>query len=103
MRRAFLALFGGAAAAQMRPENYCVSEGCASVKNTRYKPKNGECPVCGTMAPKRYDKYLLIGGGGSIAVNGPCPTGERCEYRKNLLARCSHCSNAFYQDAEVAK
>lgn len=44
-------------------------------------PRNGECPVCGTMAPGRA--YL--------------PSG------KSLVISCLHCRVLFRQDAEEAK
>jgi len=47
----------------------------------RPKPRNGECPVCGTMA-KKYDRWDI----------GMMPPHE--------LVRCTHCSAAFWQDAE---
>ncbi len=56
------------------------------------RPKNGECPVCGTMAPQFH--------------TATCPEGEMCLVTQdmNISASrridCAHCSTTFRQWAE---
>ena len=44
------------------------------------RPKNGQCPVCGTFAQA-----------------------FKSEDVKSWMVRCNRCSNGFWQDAEVSK
>lgn len=97
-RAAFLAFFGLGAAGQslpdprtlplyMAPNN--VSPTCGEVRAPAcgapvHKPRNGECPVCGTMA-KPYVRMDI----------GMEPV--------QRTVRCAHCSAAFWQDAEDVK
>lgn len=60
------------------------------------KPKNGQCPQCGTMAPAWRNPPICMG----------MPDGLRGEYKpvpcgpNEKVVRCAWCSNAFWQDAE---
>lgn len=86
-----------------------------TVEHQPYKPANGECPVCGTMAPT-YRRMMVSMG--FMAKCKPTP-GYRaddvrtwvvqCEEVKDWdgpqsrTVRCAHCSAAFWQDAEDVK
>ena len=80
-RKWFLSLLGIGAAGQefvttpITPE---MDKRLRSGGSLRPKPRNGECPVCGTM----YERI------------GSVPSG------KTALNRCTHCNAAFWQDAE---
>lgn len=85
-KQALLAFFGIGAAGQTVKLNeaypvYTIPKDGNSGGYLRPKPRNGECPVCGTMA-KKYDRWDI----------GMMPPHE--------LVRCAHCSAAFWQDAE---
>ena len=67
------------------------------------KALNNQCPVCGKMAPpakkKKEGTYVC-----SVVVNAK-EGGETGEFECpiGVLARCSRCNAAFWQDAEVIK
>jgi uncharacterized protein with PIN domain len=55
------------------------------------KPKNGQCPVCGTQAkPWKIE-------------NGMITDSHSHAFGTRELIRCAHCSNAFWQDAETGR
>jgi len=64
------------------------------------KPANGQCPVCGTVAPKiakRTDGAYVC----QVVIDPQVGlTGSyECGQLHSSIVRCSHCSAAFYQDA----
>lgn len=77
---------GGKASAQQRrlaDDSAPITATCTSMNFKgscvpyRDKPANGECPVCGTRAPKfKAEEYTTV-----------------------KFTRCAHCSAAFYQAA----
>jgi len=80
------------------------------------RPANNECPVCGTMAaPYSIASVVKARNGmgpclgspiGFADVNGISTIHANCvpsterEIPKSRMARCAHCSAAFWQDAE---
>lgn len=91
MTRRLLAMLGfESAAAQVVTTTECKDAHCgnfeAVIVKPRRKPANGECPVCGTVAPKFTPIYW------GNELDSMTPTAN--------LIRCAHCSAAFYQDAE---
>ncbi len=84
MTRRLLTMLGfGGAAAQVKTTTECKAENAhcgsfeAKIVNPRPKPASGECPVCGTVAPK------------------PDP-----RLPDEVLVRCAHCAVAFWQDQD---
>lgn len=73
-RKWFLSLIGLGAAGQTTISIYAPQSG-------KTKPRNGECPVCGTMAQR--NKY------------GP--------YSEPAIVSCEHCRVVFRMDAEEVK
>ena len=76
-------------AEEARWKGKCVGMGykpvdCFPIGWQNGKAKNGQCPVCGTMA-KPIGRI-----GGPYLENG----------WNTWQARCAHCNAAFYQDAE---
>lgn len=67
------------------------------------KPANGDCPVCWTAAQKLYLRNTgfaeCVGVGDGLTVK--CTNSY--EKKRTELIRCSHCSTAFFQDAEDVK
>ena len=81
-RKWFLSLLGIGAAGQTKiPAQSGID---VDYVPARPKPKNGQCPVCGTLAEK-YDRWDI---------------GMMPQYQ---LVRCTHCNAAFWQDAEDMK
>ncbi len=74
-RRVLLSFLGLPLAAQTPPRPPTPAP------NKDYRPRNGECPVCSTMAPAQaLTKWVGATGSGVV------------------LVRCAWCSNAFYQN-----
>lgn len=109
MRRAFLMLFGGGLSGQITTTPQSVFT-CGSsdpkvcdeiARRAKRKPANGECPVCGEMAPPLKPRIIAyrtrLDSDGAHYMepiyDGPSPR----------TVRCAHCSNAFYQDAEAPR
>lgn len=91
--RFLAALFGFGAAAQV-PQSSEMAAGMGTAWDKR-KPKNNECPVCGTMAepfhkPRYWDNY----------PSGFVETGADGRSRPVDVTRCKHCNAAFWRDAE---
>jgi rubredoxin len=59
------------------------------------KPKNRECPVCGTMAKPYKTIHDCFG-----PVNMKDGSMKFVDCEPQRLIRCERCSNAFFQDAE---
>lgn len=111
MRRAFLMLFPGLAWGQ--------STATLGVHQPpKRRPLNGECPVCGTVAPKFEPKLsdyyadnaclsqrVPVGTkiGEIVSVIASCRHPDVSDLPKRQEVDCAHCRNAFYQDAEVSK
>ena len=101
-RPAFLAaLFGIPVAAQqpvaMSPQMH-IPVGAWSVDG----PKNGQCPVCGEMAPRftlRQAEVASANELGWVFSRYVTANGHKQE-TATRLTRCARCSVAFYQDAE---
>lgn len=86
-RKWFLGLLGIGAAGQESVTTPITPEMVKRLQSggsLRPKPRNGECPVCGTIAQK-YDRW---------------DTAMMPQYE---LVRCAHCKAAFWQDAEDAR
>lgn len=103
-RRGILgALIGCAVASGQVMQPAIVSDGDLIVR--KVKPKNGECPVCGTVAdkyPARQElknchgpsDILPTSGDSNVLVCDPVYiSGER-------VVRCAFCNCAFFQDGE---
>jgi hypothetical protein len=82
----------------------------------RSKPKNGECPVCGTVAApfsaKEYEEQYCAFRSDTDRADDPddiktCAPDAvktiKVKPQDMVFIRCSFCSAAFYQDAEAAK
>lgn len=106
MTRRLLALFGMQAAAQIVP----TGNGGAP------KRRNGECPVCKTMAePFRPTLEGMFGGDICLpprhtgdprylgATNSVCRVPDKDDLPKARHVRCANCSVVFVQDAEVSQ
>lgn len=68
-------------------------------------PANGECPVCGTMAPPNRS-IRFCGGPKDKKESWPGNTLTACfpeDPSYISLIRCSQCNVAFYQDGEYIK
>ena len=93
-RFSFLAaLFGfGAAAKAQVPQSSEMVSGMGTAWDTR-KPKNNQCPVCGTMA-KAYHKSAAGRCCGNTTIcfpeDPPCTD----------IVRCARCNCIFGRDAE---
>ena len=73
-----------------------LTRGCAVEAGiTTDKPVNGECPVCGTMAPAYFPQTGRV-----LTVIPPINVPAEPDSR---IVRCSHCNDAFWQDAEGVK
>ena len=128
-RKWFLGLIGLGAAGQslpdprtlplhMAPNN--VSPACGEIRTPAcgapvHKPRNGECPVCGTMAPA-YKRMMV--GMGFMAKCKPTPNYRADDVRTWVVqceevrdwdgpatrtVSCAHCRVRFDQDAEEGK
>lgn len=70
----------------------------------RVKPRNNECPVCGTFAKKHGATYVMNGyrtcdpNEGSTIDGGKVCFDGRPEFVEHLT-RCKFCNAAFWQDA----
>ena len=101
-RKWFLGLLGiGAAGQEIQESHPIYTIPRYTVEHHPYKPKNGECPVCGTMAPRYelskaagmyYDKFL-----------GAWVDSEITAHYHTRTISCTHCRVIFAQDAEYAK
>lgn len=118
MSRRLLAMLGfGGAAAQVSTPTVCNTPECGTAELVikKRKPANGECPVCGTVAPKfepKLSDYYAEGAclslrapkdakiGSLYAVNAICRYPDKDDLPKSRPVRCTHCSAAFWQDAE---
>jgi len=73
------------------------------IGHSRCKPRNNECPVCGTMAPAykntRFMKFKPCPGERSGELTAIVCADEVPIQSENLI-RCSHCNTAFFQDGE---
>ena len=95
-RKWFLSLLGiGAAGQQIQESNPIYTVPFHAVKPQPYKPKNGECPVCGTMAPKYFAQSARV-----LTVIPPINVPADPDSK---IIRCTHCNAAFWQDAEGVK
>lgn len=126
MRREFLMLFGGLFAqaprvATIGPKRHVVvvdafsGELAYALLAHQPKPPNGQCPACGTMALSFKQEFIdgptAIDWDATEAARKKDPTityvvmkrPDKIPLYAAQLIRCAHCSNAFYQDAEVAK
>jgi len=100
-RKWFLGLLGiGAAGQEIQESHPIYTIPYHTVTHQPYKPKNGECPVCGTMAPKYVrDENLKI-----FVSDGPGLTvTERLYEPATRTVSCTHCRVRFDQEAEDAK
>lgn len=72
----------------------------------RVKPKNNECPVCGTMAtPFTREKWAKdvnsrYACAGTPAGSSMCSQATPEDAPKSNLIRCAYCSAAFWQDTQ---
>ena len=69
-----------------------------SVMPKRTKPANGECPVCGTMAPPyilQSGEYMYY----DAQLDAWIDLSLAAHYRTRMIS-CSHCRVMFQQDAE---
>lgn len=96
-RGIFVALVGGivAKAQALRPD--ILPDGDLSVR--KVKPKNGECPVCGTMhvVPPPYSAFE----GSIVAGHTEPPLPRRADHTGLVTAterRCEFCSVVFWVD-----
>ena len=107
MRRMFLGFIALAGARLLKGQQVIyhvpVSKTESMYPPDKYKPKNGECPVCGTMAPEFKAQPIDA----SIATPAvgvwPPPkiqVGYAPGFASTRMTRCAHCNNAFFQDAE---
>ena len=95
-RKWFLGLIGlGAAGEQIQESHPVYTIPHHTVKHRPYKPRNGECPVCGTMAPKYFAQSARV-----LTSNPPIYVPGEPDSK---IVRCSHCNDAFWQDAEGVK
>lgn len=106
MTRRFLALFAPSLLAAQAPRVTCRGMDC-EVKPRIPRPRNGECPLCGTMAkPLNYraDVQLLP------ECKKPSTPDEKavCEIAVDIMTKrspsrrvdCEHCGCTFRQWAE---
>jgi hypothetical protein len=92
-----LGLISGAVAKAQVMRPAILTDGDLVVRQV--KPKNNECPVCGTLADK-YQARQGLGdcrgsgnGVGDVACAAVYIYGER-------VVRCTFCNCAFFQDGE---
>lgn len=96
-RKWFLSLLGISAAGQttIRIYNPAVE---------KPKPRNGECPVCGTMAPAYKRKRVKSGFMRNCKPLGnwgmECEQDEHWDGPETITISCVHCRVRFDQDAE---
>jgi hypothetical protein len=100
-RATFLSLFGLGAAGQQMPEPKSIASG----NGVRPKPRNGECPCCGTQAPPfRPVPPPMCGDTMIILENGAMSSLCNKEFLpKRTQVECAHCRVIFGQDAEGEK
>lgn len=75
------------------------------------KPKNGQCPVCATVAPKfepTTREWQQLYPSGPFRGNGKMSFGmiaywEQSDLPKQTEVTCAHCRVRFVQDAEIVK
>ena len=94
-RKWFLGLFGIGAAGQQIQDAYpiyTIPKYTLPGGSNLPKHSNGECPVCGTMAPKYFAQSARV-----LTVIPPVHVPGEPDSK---IVRCSHCNDAFWQDAE---
>ena len=100
-RKWFLSLLGIGAAGQTgisTPANQKQgpwTDGLIPGEYRKPKPRNGECPACGTMAGPYFPqpgRVLTV----IPPINVPADPDSK-------IIRCAHCAAAFWQDAEGVK
>lgn len=97
-RKLFLGLLGLGAAGQRTVTTPIRPEDMASMYpggSKRRKPRNGECPVCGTMAPAYFPQK------GRVVLTYPPSTWP--DEPPTRTVSCAHCRVRFDQDAEDVK
>lgn len=115
-RKWFLGLLGiGAAGQEIQESHPIYTIPRYTVEHHPYKPKNGECPVCGTMAPA-YRREKVSSGFLTNCKPNPkyreddvttwtisCEQVMDWDGPATRTISCAHCRVRFDQEAEDAK